>query len=137
MSSPFPDNLTVAARAPRIAWAFDAKGVRNVWVADAPAFTARQITHYSSDDGMALASLRLTPDGRTVVYSRGSELNPAGEVADPTSNVTRPNQEVWAVDEDKSEPRYLGELHPTRSAPACARASCSGSGSLTSAPAQR
>jgi len=114
MSSPFPDNLTVAARAPRIAWAFDAKGVRNVWVADAPAFTARQITHYSSDDGMALASLRLTPDGRTVVYSRGSELNPAGEVADPTSNVTRPNQEVWAVDEDKSEPRYLGELNCTR-----------------------
>ncbi|HVH71190.1 MAG TPA: DPP IV N-terminal domain-containing protein, partial [Candidatus Dormibacteraeota bacterium] len=114
MSSPFPDNLTVAARAPRVAWVFDAKGVRNVWVADAPGFDARQVTHYSDDDGMALASLRLSPDGRTVVYSRGSELNSAGEVADPTSNVTRPNQQVWAADVDKGEPRLLGELNCTR-----------------------
>jgi dipeptidyl aminopeptidase/acylaminoacyl peptidase len=114
MSSPFPDNLTAAARAPRVAWVFDSRGVRNVWVADAPGFAARQVTHYSEDDGMALASLRLTPDGRTAVYSRGSELNSAGEVADPTSNVTRPNQQVWAVNVDKGEPRYLGELNCTR-----------------------
>jgi len=113
MSSPFPDNLTVAARAPRVGWVFDAKGVRNVWVADALGFAARQVTHYSEDDGMALASLRLTPGGGTVVYARGSELNSAGEVADPTSNVTRPNQQVWAVDVDKGEPRYLGELNCT------------------------
>ena len=114
MSSPFPESLTVAAKAPRVAWAFDAKGVRNVWVADAPGFAARQVTHYADDDGMALASVRLTPDGRTVVYSRGSELNAAGEVADPTNNVTRPNQQVWAVDVEKGEPRYLGELNCTR-----------------------
>src|ERR1700745_1893525 len=92
MSSPFPDSLTAAARVPRVAWVFDARGVRNVWIADAPGFAARQVTHYSADDGMALASLRLTPDGRTVVYSRGSELNAEGDVADPTSNVTRPKQ---------------------------------------------
>ena len=114
MSSPFPDNLTAAARAPRVGWVFDARGVRNVWIADAPSFAARQVTHYSEDDGMALASLRLTPDGRTVVYSRGSELNSVGDVADPTSNVTRPNQQVWAVDVDKGEPRYLGDLDCTR-----------------------
>jgi dipeptidyl aminopeptidase/acylaminoacyl peptidase len=117
MSSPFPENLTVAARAPRMAWTFDAKGVRNVWVADAPGFAARQVTHYSDDDGMALASLRLTPDGRTVVYARGSELNSAGEVADPDSNVIRPNQQVWAVDVEKGEPRNLGEMD-------CAREGC-------------
>ncbi|HVH58982.1 MAG TPA: hypothetical protein VM709_01575, partial [Candidatus Sulfotelmatobacter sp.] len=81
MSSPFPDSLTAAARVPRVAWVFDARGVRNVWIADAPGFEARQVTHYSVDDGMALASLRLTPDGRTVVYSRGSELNSVGDVA--------------------------------------------------------
>lgn len=114
MSSPFPDNLTAAARAPRVAWVFDARGVRNVWIADAPSFAARQVTHYSEDDGMALASLRLTPDGRTVVYARGSELNSVGDVADPTSNVTRPNQQVWAVDVGKGEPRYLGDLDCTR-----------------------
>ena len=105
MSSPFPEGLTTAAHAPRIAWAFDAKGVRNVWIADAPGFVARQVTHYSDDDGMALASLRLTPSGGTVVYTRGSELNTVGEVADPTSNVTRPNQQVWAVDVERRASR--------------------------------
>jgi hypothetical protein len=114
MSSPFPDNLTAAPRAPRVTWVFDARGVRNVWIADAPGFAARQVTHYSEDEGMALGSLRLTPDGRTVAYSRGSELNSVGDVADPTSNVTRPNQQVWAVGVDKGEPRYLGDLDCTR-----------------------
>ena len=114
MSSPFPESLTAAARLPRIAWTLDARGVRNVWIADAPGFSARQVTHYSDDDGMALASVRLTPDGHTVVYARGSELNSTGEVADPTSNVIRPNQQVWAVDVDKGEPRLLGEMNCTR-----------------------
>ncbi len=52
-----------------------------------------KLTHYSGDDGMPIASLRLTPDGRTAVYARGSETNDKGEVADPTSNVNKPEQQ--------------------------------------------
>jgi len=37
------------------------------------------------DDGMPIAALKLTPDGRTIVYARGSESNDAGETADPTA----------------------------------------------------
>ncbi len=110
LSSPFPNNLTAAEHAPRIAWVFNSKGARNVWVADAPNFIARQVTHYSADDGLPLASLRLTPDGHTAVYVRGSETNRQSEVADPTSNVKQPHQEVWAVDVDKGEPRMLGTM---------------------------
>ncbi len=110
MSSPFPSNLVAAEHAGRIAWIFDAKGARNVWVADAPNFDARQVTHYTGDDGMPIAALKLTPDGRTAVYVRGSETNKAGEAADPTSNVEKPLQQVWAVDVDKGEPRLLGEM---------------------------
>src|SRR5205807_9624972 len=51
MSSPFPSNLVAASHAPRIAWVFDAKGARNVWIADGPNFAARQVTHYQGDDG--------------------------------------------------------------------------------------
>ena len=110
MSSPFPDQLTTAKHANRIAWVFNAKGVRNVWVADAPNFAARQVTHYT-DDGTPIASLRLTPDGSTVVYVRGSETNPQGEVADPTSNVKQPHQQVFAMNADGSgEPRLLGTV---------------------------
>ena len=110
LSSPFPTNLVAAERAGRIAWVFSSKGERNVWVADAPDFQARQVTHYSGDDGMPIAGLKLTPDGRTVVYARGTEVNSAGEVANPSSNVEKPLQQVWAVDVDKGEPRLLGEM---------------------------
>jgi dipeptidyl aminopeptidase/acylaminoacyl peptidase len=110
LGSPFPSNLVAADHAGRIAWVFNVKGVRNVWVADAPNFEARQVTRYTADDGMPIAALRLTPDGKTVVYARGSETDRAGEVADPTSNVEKPLQQVWAVDIDKRVPRLLGEM---------------------------
>ena len=110
MGSPFPTNLVAADRAGRIAWVFAAKGERNVWIADAPNFEARQVTHYRGDDGMPIAALKLTPDGRTVVYARGSEANSAGEVADPTSGVEKRVQQVWAADVDKGEPRLLGDM---------------------------
>ena len=119
LSSPFPTNLVGVQAAgdhpARIAWIFDAKGERNVWVADAPNFGARQVTHYTGDDGMPLAALKLTPDGRTVVYARGTEANSAGETADPTSGVEKRTQQVWAADVDKGEhnsdePRLLGDM---------------------------
>src|SRR5262249_31185761 len=75
LSSPFPSELVAAQHPSRIAWVFDAKGARNVWIADGPNFLARQVTHYSGDDGTPIASLRITPDGRTVVFVRGTETN--------------------------------------------------------------
>jgi hypothetical protein len=53
LSSPFPTGLVAAAHGSRVAWVFNAKGVRNVWAADGPDFshTARQVTHYAADDG--------------------------------------------------------------------------------------
>jgi dipeptidyl aminopeptidase/acylaminoacyl peptidase len=110
LSSPFPTGLVSAEHGGRIAWVFAAKGERNVWVAEAPNFEARQVTHYAGDDGMPIAALQLTPDGKTVVYARGSEVNSASETADPTSNVEKPVQQVWAADVDKGEPRLLGDM---------------------------
>jgi dipeptidyl aminopeptidase/acylaminoacyl peptidase len=112
LSSPFPTNLVAAEQSNpgRIAWVFASKGERNVWIADAPDFQARQVTHYTGDDGMPIAALKLTPDGHTVVYARGTEANSAGEIADPTSNGEKRVQQVWAADVDKGEPRLLGDM---------------------------
>ena len=114
MSSPFPSELVAATRANRVAWVFNAKGVRNVWVADGPNFahTARQVTHYSADDGQPIASLRLTPDGKTVLYALGSELNESQESANPDSSTKGAKQQVFALDVDMkhTSPRLLGEM---------------------------
>jgi len=98
MSYPYPYGLVAAAHGERIAWVFNLRGATNVWVATGPDFAAHPVTHYTGDNGMPISSLRLTPNGNTVVYARGSETNDQGEVADPTSNIHRPEQQVWAAD---------------------------------------
>ncbi len=114
MGSPFPAELVAATHGSRIAWVFDAKGVRNVWVADGPDFvrTARQVTHYNADDGQPIASLRLTPDGKALLYALGSELNDAKESANPESWTKGAKQHVFALDVDgkNAAPRLLGEM---------------------------
>jgi dipeptidyl aminopeptidase/acylaminoacyl peptidase len=114
MSSPFPSQLVAAAHANRVAWVFDAEGVRNVWVAAGPDFarSPRAITHYREDDGQPIASLQLTPDGKTVVYAVGTEWNDAQESANPASWTKGAKQEVFAFDVDakNASPRLLGEM---------------------------
>lgn len=114
MSGPFPTGLVAASGVSRVAWVFDARGVRNVWVADGPDFarTARQVTQYTADDGQPIASLQLTPDGKTILFARGSELNDAQESANPMSWTKGAKQQVWAMEVDASgtEPRLLGEM---------------------------
>jgi dipeptidyl aminopeptidase/acylaminoacyl peptidase len=110
MGAPFPYGLTSASHAPRMAWVFDNKGERNIWIADAPGFVPRQVTHYKGDDGQAIASLKLTPDGKTVVYARGSETNKEGTSANPQSQTKIPKQQAWAVNVSGGEPRLIGDI---------------------------
>jgi dipeptidyl aminopeptidase/acylaminoacyl peptidase len=97
LGAPFPSQLAAARQGERVAWVMDRHGERNVWVADGPDWVPRQVTGYLGDDGQPLASLRLTPDGQTVLYARGTEVNEAGESANPASRAQAPKQQVWAV----------------------------------------
>src|SRR4029079_18235168 len=73
MSYPFPDNLIAAPSGGRVAWTLDERGVRNIYVADAPDFAARKVTPYDSDDGQELTGLAFSEDGSTIVYVRGGD----------------------------------------------------------------
>ena len=114
MGSPFPSELVAPTHGSRIAWVFDARGVRNVWVADGPDFarTARQVTRYVDDDGQPIASLRLTPEGNAVLYAVGSELNGEQESANPASWIKGAKQQVFALDLNAYDatPRLLGDM---------------------------
>ncbi len=110
LSAPFPWQLVAAKQAPRVAWVLDSKGERNIWVADAPDFVPRQVTHYKGDDGQQIASVWLTPDGKTIVYARGSEANKEGTSANPQSLPRMPKQQAWAIDVSGGKPRLLGDV---------------------------
>lgn len=110
LSTPFPSQLTVAQSGSRVAWVFRSKGARNVWIADGPQFIPHQVTHYEGDLGQPLASLRLTPDGQTVLYAKGTETNSEGRSANPTTDPQQPKQQVWAVSATGGEPHLLGDM---------------------------
>ena len=97
MRAPFPESLTAARTGSRVAWIFDQEGRRNVWVAEGPEFTARQLTQYAEDDGQDLGGLAFSADGNTILYVRGGGKNQAGQSPNPTSNPAGVEQGVWAV----------------------------------------
>ena len=99
---PNEDELVAAPQGGAIAWVRNLAGVRNVWVARAPLFQPRQVTHTSSDDGMEIGELTFSPDGRTLVFVRGGDHDanwPAeGNLApDPTSSPEQPVVTLWSV----------------------------------------
>ena len=109
LSAPFPTELTAAPARNRLAWVFNQRGVRNIWMAEAPTFQARRITAYTADDGQEILNLRWTPDARAMVYVRGEAANRAGEYPNPTSDPRGVEQDVWIVPADGGEPRKIGE----------------------------
>src|SRR5215471_1746325 len=70
---PFVDHLTAAPHGGRIAWMRNVAGVRNLWVAEAPGFTPRQVTQFTADDGQELTGLTFSDDGATLLFVRGGD----------------------------------------------------------------
>jgi dipeptidyl aminopeptidase/acylaminoacyl peptidase len=111
-SYPFPNELTVAPSGSRIAWALNERGLRNVWVAEGPTFTARRLTNYTSDDGQELTSISISPDGKYVVYVRGGDHGSNWDDAvpvNPTQNPSGFKVQVWSVPFSGGEPKALAE----------------------------
>jgi dipeptidyl aminopeptidase/acylaminoacyl peptidase len=92
---------------------FNARGRRNVWVAEPGAdggYAARAVTSYTEDDGQELGELAWSPDGETIVYARGS-LGPGSR----TNPLSLPSgdlgQELYAVSVHGGAPKKLGDGH--------------------------
>jgi dipeptidyl aminopeptidase/acylaminoacyl peptidase len=109
MSSPFPSDLVAAPEGGSIAWMFNAQGVRNIWVAEAPDYVARRLTEYAEDDGQAISGLRFTPDGASIVYVRGGGPNRQGEYPNPWSLPEAVQQQIWIIDLAGGEQRLLAD----------------------------
>ncbi len=117
MSAPFPSNLTAAKKINRIAWTLNQEGRRNIWVAEGPAFTAKQLTNYNSDDGQELSDLSFSTDSNTIAYVRGEGKNTAGQVPNPTSNPAGTEQAVWTVGWSGGEPKRVDAGHSPEISP--------------------
>ncbi len=111
LSAPFPSDLTAAPSGGEVAWVFNARGVRNVWVAEPPDYSGRQVTSYTQDDGQEISDLVFAPEGKSVVFVRGGGVNRRGENPNPLSKPEGADQAVFAAALSGGAPRRLGEGH--------------------------
>ena len=113
MSAPFPSAPVASRSGGKVAWVYNARGVRNVWVAEPPGYRGHSVTAYTEDDGQEISELQWTPDGREIVYVRGEGANGAGEYPNPTSDPKGAEQQVWVVALEgaaaQKGPRLIGE----------------------------
>jgi dipeptidyl aminopeptidase/acylaminoacyl peptidase len=109
MSAPFPSSLVAARSGGLVAWVFNARGVRNVWVAGPPEYRGRAVTAYTEDDGIEITELAFTPDARSIVFVRGGAPNGAGEFPNPSGRTEAFDQSLWIVSLEGGPPRRLAD----------------------------
>ncbi len=111
MSAPFPSELQAAPAGGAIAWVFNAQGRRNIWVAEPPDYKARQVTHYTEDDGQDVGELAWTPDAKSIVYVRGGDFENNRTYPNPRHFPQEVEQDVLVIATSGGEPPKLGEGH--------------------------
>ena len=121
LGAPFASDIVAAPAASEFAWVSDARGRSNVWLAaasQAAGFTARALTHYAVDDGLAIEDLAFVPHHDALLFVRGGDPDypdkPAPNPAQITAGVV---QTVYLVDFRGREPVKLGEGHAPVASP--------------------
>jgi dipeptidyl aminopeptidase/acylaminoacyl peptidase len=111
---PFASDLAASRTGSRIAWVMLERGVRNIYVAAGPAFTAKRLTNYTADDGQELTNVSLSHDGKYVVYTRGGDHGAnwpgeGGREPNAASSPVEPHIEVYSVAFDGGAPKLLAK----------------------------
>jgi dipeptidyl aminopeptidase/acylaminoacyl peptidase len=111
LSYPFPTELCSAAQESKIAWAFNERGVRNVYVAEGPDFKPRKLSSYTSDDGQEISSLSISADGNMLVYVRGGDHSSSeGSVpVNPAFDIAGTKVQVWTLPFAGGTPKLVSE----------------------------
>ena len=109
MSGPFPSGLVAAPAGGAVAWVFNERGARNIWMATGPDYTARRLTGYGEDDGQPISNLQWMPDDSSIVFVRGGAPNRGGEYPNPWSLPEGTSRYVMRIDVAGGEPQVLAE----------------------------
>jgi dipeptidyl-peptidase 4 len=97
LSPASPLEVVAAKTVDRVAWTSFEEGKRNAYTAAAPSFTPVRLTNFTTDNGTDLSGIRISDDGSTVIFVRGTAANRDGWVANPTADPDGPERAVWAA----------------------------------------
>ena len=97
LSPASPLEVVAARKVDRLAWVAFEEGRRNAYTAAAPGFVPVRLTSFLKDDGVDMSGIRISADGSTVVFVRGTAPNRDGWVANPTADPNGPERAIWAA----------------------------------------
>jgi dipeptidyl aminopeptidase/acylaminoacyl peptidase len=96
LASPFPENLTASTTGGVLAWTVNERGLRNIYLAEAPDFKPRRLTNETDDDGRELTDLSFSDDARSLVYVRGGNRDAS-------------SPQVWSITIDGGIGKRIGD----------------------------
>lgn len=111
LSAPFPNELKASTDGAFIAWVFNHKGVRNIWIADKAGQHAKQITHFTEDDGLEITDLDFMPDNSAVLFVHGNDANSKGEFANPARLQTSTDEKIYLAYVNIDSLQSIGKGH--------------------------
>lgn len=126
LSAPFASDIVAAPAGRTVAWASNASGRRNLWLAVARApnggFAAHPLAHYAADDGLEISDIAFVPGHDEVVYVLGGDIEyPDKPAPDPAQLASGVGQQVYMVDFRGHPPVKLGDGHAPLASPDGAR----------------
>ncbi len=109
LSYSFPTGLIASPNQGYIAWVENKEGVRNIYYAQEPGYTPKQLTSYTEDDGQELSNLAFNQDHSAMVFVRGAAPNRQGEYPNPTSNPKPPKREIYVLNLESGDSKMLDQ----------------------------
>jgi dipeptidyl aminopeptidase/acylaminoacyl peptidase len=117
MSAPFASAMQAAPTGAKVAWLLNEHGQRNLWVASAPDWKGRKLTHFTQDDGQEIDDVVWSPDASYLLFTRGGDFEMHRENPNPSVMLTKPDQSIWSVALDGTPEKKLTEGHAAAISP--------------------
>ncbi len=112
LGAPFASELHAAPGGGKVVWILNERGARNLWVAAAPDYKGRRLTAYKDDDGQDIGQIAWTEDGRSIIFTRGGDLEFLNrDNPNPRNLPTLPEQAIFIIPFDGGAPKKLAEGH--------------------------
>lgn len=108
LAAPFPSALAASPAGNKMAWVFNDRGERNIFIAEAPGYKPVQLTAYQGDEGQELGQLSFSPAGDQLLFVRGGAPNSAGELPNPAQLPEKIERGIWVIDTGGKELKKIG-----------------------------
>lgn len=112
LSAPYIYGLTASPDGGTVVYSTHERAAHNIYAFRVGA-SPHLVVGYAADDGEAVQDLNVAKGGGAIAYSRGGRPNRRGQIADPTSSVVNPHENVWIVNVAGGKPlRVAGGSQP-------------------------